>query len=149
MSGIKLQRRICLLNKQVRNLKIQLRFVNKRTNYLFNYIKEREKSFDIDDHIDTNSEESQKKKASNTRKKSPIIDDLDQFLMVDHTYNRTYSDEMKMFCYTIFSISSNVYRVLRDQLPLPSEQRLRKIFSQQIQKISKLLTDLMQYLCKI
>lgn len=142
MRAIKLRRRIFLLSKEVRSLKIQLRFVTKRASYLLDYIRSKEPNFDIDQHVDPKSDNIKTNNSFNFTQRSPIIDDLDHNLIVKCPNNRNYSDETKFFCYTIYSISSSAYRVVRSELPFPSEQRLRKIFSPYVQKVEKQLTDI-------
>ena len=136
MGHIKLIRTIFLLKKENKKLKIQLRYVTKRASFLYRLVKKYEQDFNIDDHIDPecdNFRESQLKSIS-TKVLNPILTDFDNNLSRSK-YRREFSSETKLYSYTIYSISSAAYRVARDQMPLPSEQILRKTFSPYITEL--------------
>ena len=143
MGHIKLIRTIFLLKKENKKLKIQLRYVTKRASFLYRLVKKYEQDFNIDDHIDPecdNFRESQLKSIS-TKVLNPILTDFDNNLSRSK-YRREFSSETKLYSYTIYSISSAAYRVARDQMPLPSEQILRKTFSPYIAELKNQLTNI-------
>ena len=55
MGHIKYQRRISLLRKENRKLKMQIRFLTKRKNYLNDIIHKYLPDFKLDDEIDENN----------------------------------------------------------------------------------------------
>ena len=87
-----------LLNKEVRSLKIQLRFITKRATYLLSYIKTKEPDFNIDQHVDPKEDNVKKNNTFNFTQRSPILDDLDHNLTMKCPNNRNYSDETNFFC---------------------------------------------------
>ena len=53
-----------------------------------------------------------------------------------------YSQQWKLFSYSIYCLSQAAYRSLRKQFRLPSERCLRKTFEQKIKKIKKNFTEI-------
>lgn len=139
MRHIKYIRKVYLLRKENRSLRCQIRYLNKRASYLLQIVKSINPDFDMDENptetpIQNESIDSQKVL-------NPIITDLEQNLYVSK-YHRDYSFESKLFSYTIYVSSSSAYRVIRDQIPLPSESLLRKYFSPFVKSIEQKLTDI-------
>ena len=87
-----------MLSKEVRSLKIQLRFITKRATYLLSYIKTKEPDFNIDQHVDPKEDNVKKNNTFNFTQRLPILDDLDHNLTMKCPNNRNYSDETKFFC---------------------------------------------------
>ena len=143
MGQVKLQRTIFLLKKENKKLKIQLRYVTKRAMFLSRLVHKYESNFNIDDNIDPDSDSFKECQLKSISQKvsDPIQNDFQTNLTISK-YHREYSPESKFFSYTIYATSSSAYRVVRGQIPLPSEQILRKTFSPYINIVKKELTNI-------
>lgn len=141
MRHIKYQRKISLLLKENRNLKFRLTIVNRKLRKLADLCK----IFEIDISNAYSKKEINgkicNKSEQHAKPISPILEDLEMNMMVNPN-NRSFSLETKLFSYTIYTISAQAYRVIREVMPLPSDSILRRTFSPDIKNIEMQFSDI-------
>lgn len=142
MGNIKLQRRIYLLSKEIKKMRYEIRSLNK-------LIKKQKSLLDFYDiHCDDNKDDNllgkNKEKVSKKKFSSPkleIISDFETNINVSAN-KRTFTYETLLFSYTLYSLSAQAYRCLRDIFPFPSDSLLRRTFSNTVSELQNKLSDL-------
>ncbi|KAK8841284.1 hypothetical protein M9Y10_027487 [Tritrichomonas musculus] len=115
---------------------MQNRFLTKHKNYLNDIIHKYLPDFKIDDEIDENKSKKNRRSDIKTPD-TQILKALSDNIGIAPNC-REYSKETKLLCYSLYSISSGCYRVLRTEIPFPSEQILRKTFSEDVKRFQNM-----------
>lgn len=144
--SIKLRHKIFLLEKENRKLRLRLFWLTQKYNKLA-----KSSSYNDEQKTKSNSFEQVIAKTSqnldviniiqNDQTKLTILKDLFTNLFVSNN-KRRYSKEFKLLSYTLYSSSSNTYNIIRFLFPFPSEQCLRKTFSEDVHILERQLTNI-------
>lgn len=139
MKYISLYRQISLLKKQ--NIKLKLKIHQIHIQYYKKTSKqEKDQNPDQNQNCEPDQNQDKDQKQAKSLVNQIILNDINSNFNIAPNLG-TFSDETKIFSYTLFVLSPNCYNTIRNVLPFPSEQILRAVFSKDISNFEKKITD--------